>query len=306
MKIKRELDLLKDRMKKPYQKYPVTIILTILLTIILSVSDDYIKIEKVILFLLLLVMSSFFSEVFFTKLKSRIISLLLFIPITFLIEYFILETNKLGLKISVPYIIIINLLSFYKLYKKSKKNISEYFLSITTNIFKTTIFYYILSMGFLFIGIIFASLILEGDNYDIIFRIEILLFGIFFFPNLLEDISNTDSPKYEFIKVIFHYILESIIMICFLIIYIYIIKIIVTLTLPSNSLFRILSVLFIISFPIWIINDYYQKDFLSKINHYLKIAFIPFIFLEIYTLGIRIIYYGITYTRYIGIMMIIF
>ena len=106
-------------------------------------------------------------------------------------------------------------------------------------------------------------------------------------------------------KILVHYTLLSLIILAFAIIYLYLFKIILTWSFPSNQIFRILAILFVFYLPIWLMNNYYEGDFLAKINNKLPILFIPFIPLEIYSLGVRIVSNGFTNMRYIGIMLII-
>ena len=84
-------------------------------------------------------------------------------------------------------------------------------------------------------------------------------------------------------------------------------KIVILWKIPSNQVYRILSVLFIFSVPIWTMVNYYnkEKDIFQKINNILPYAFIPFIILQIYSITIRIISSGFTPFRYIGVLLIL-
>ena len=80
----------------------------------------------------------------------------------------------------------------------------------------------------------------------------------------------------------------------------YIIKIIVFKDMPSNQIFRILAALFILGCPIWTMVCNFKEDtIIDKINKLLPKLFIPFIILQIYSIGVRILENGITENRYL-------
>jgi hypothetical protein len=87
----------------------------------------------------------------------------------------------------------------------------------------------------------------------------------------------------------------------------YIIKILLLRYMPSNQIFRILSALFLIGLPIWtMISSFEEETLLDKINGKLPLLFIPFVFLQIYSIGIRIQKNGITELRYLCLIFILF
>ena len=65
--------------------------------------------------------------------------------------------------------------------------------------------------------------------------------------------------------------------------------------------------MFILGLPIWTMSKSFEdNDFLGKINRKLPILFIPFILLQIYSIGVRILDNGFTEARYMCVMLIIF
>ena len=308
--IKKVCNNLKDGLKFIFQKYPVTVFLVILLSFLICVFDydKYEILGRIYTFSVLFIMGVLFSELSFLKKKTRYFAFGGFFIISLLINYFIFNAKNdfVDLRIIIPYGITLGILILYRFYKNSKMTIKEYFLSTFINVFKTMIMYYLIIMGVTFIIGIFSSLILGNFDLELLLRIYILMGGIFYVPNILNDLSGRKVNTDGFAKIVIHYILDPIIIISFVVVYIYILKIILTWNMPSNEVFRILALLFIMGLPIWIMNDNYKKDVISQINHYLPIAFIPFIILEIYALMVRIITCGITIPRYLGIMLIIF
>ena len=93
----------------------------------------------------------------------------------------------------------------------------------------------------------------------------------------------------------------------FIIIYLYIIKILVLRDIPKNTIFRIATGLFLIGGFIWTVMNYFKEEgLIYKISTKLPIVFSPFIILQIYTLSVRISQKGMTPLRYAGIVFIIF
>jgi len=59
--------------------------------------------------------------------------------------------------------------------------------------------------------------------------------------------------------------------------------------------------------PIWTMSKSFEdNDLIDKINRKLPILFIPFLFLQIYSIGVRIANNGVTEARYMCVMLIIF
>ena len=311
MNIKSEINKLLEKYKRLYKIYPITLIIIFITTFLLLIFMEDLNdnlITEFIEFLLIYVIGTMFTEVFFDK-KKRMFSYLIFMLLAIIFVVFINLDNSLisdiTERILYTYFLSFIIIIVYKLYKNSKKDLSHYLLSVAFDTLKISVIYGILSTGLLLISEVFITLFLEDNDYEFVIRIELLLFGLFYIPLILENLSEIKKEINNFMKVLVHYTLLSLIILAFIIIYIYLFKIIITWTFPSNQIFRILSSLFIFYLPIWIMNTYYRDDLLAKINDKLPILFIPFILLQIYSLGIRIINNGFTNIRYIGIMIII-
>ena len=90
--------------------------------------------------------------------------------------------------------------------------------------------------------------------------------------------------------------------------YIYMAKIFIIREIPSNAIYRILAGLFTVAFPIWVSIYTFkeQSKSIEKMCKILPIAFAPFILLQIYSIYTRIAENGLTPSRYIGVVFIIF
>lgn len=311
MNIKSEINKLFEKYKRLYKKYPITLIIIFITTFLLLIFINDLDnnfITKVIEFLLIYVIGTLFTEVFFDKRKkifSYLIFMLLAIILVILVNLDNLLISDITERILYTYFLSFSVIVIYKLYKNSRKDLSHFLLSFLFDTLKTSVIYGILSTGLLLISEAFVTLFLNDNDYDFILRIELLLFGLFYVPCILDNFLEIKKDINSFMKVLVHYSLLSLIIIAFVIIYLYLFKIVISLAFPSNQVFRILSVLFIFYLPVWIMNNYYHDDILSKINKKLPVLFIPFILLQIYSLGIRIFNNGLTNIRYIGIMIII-
>lgn len=209
-------------------------------------------------------------------------------------------------KILIVYMSFVSILGIYKNFKKAEKNFEEYSIQVVVSMFKTSIIYGLLAIGLLLISLAFIVLLLPKKDYELIARIEMLLSGMFYVPRLLYAFCDNEIEIGKFSKVVIKYVLGSLVMAAFLIIYAYIIKIAILRDMPKNVVFRIIAGLFVLGLPIWtMIQSFKDKDLYGKVCDYLPIFFMPFIFLQIYCIGVRISAYGITPSRYMCIVLII-
>ena len=323
-KLKEKIHNLFLILKKSIERFPLTIIAIIILTVIFSIAidNDFISeefIENLTLFMTIFASSTFLVETLINnKLKKGIIyyiiSAFMALILTFLsnIKGDVLgSSNEIFLfrltRFIVCYIITFIVLGIYFNYKKSKKSFEEYLTKTVISLFKALIVYGILAIGIAIVAAIFIYLILNGHHYTLIARIEVLLLGIYYIPTCIYAFYNQEEEIGKFAKIVIKYVLGTLVIVAFAIIYMYIIKIIALRNMPSNQIFRILSALFIIGLPIWTMISYWKDDDkFEKINNKLPLLFIPFIFLQMYSIGVRIKANGITEPRYLCLMLILF
>ena len=306
--MKKIIDFIRINIKKLMMNYPVTLITIFLETIMVSFFTDTNILDsdlflKIVLFLLFYFLGSLFTEVIFDK-KKKLYGYILFLVLSILLVYLVTNfSNTIIIKLIIFYVVVTSILIVYRLFRNSNFTLSEYLVRIYGNFIKTWIIYAIISSGMLLVSGIFTALIY--DDFDIIARVELFIMGMYLVPSMLLNLSNFEKNELSFNKIIIHYILESLVIISMIIIYIYILKILITWEIPSNVVFRILGVLFLVAMPIWIMNNYYD-DQLGKINRLLPGLFGPFVLIQIFTLSIRIVNNGLTILRYLGILLIIF
>lgn len=206
------------------------------------------------------------------------------------------------------YLVCLVLTAIYHMYKRLEDEFEVYCRKAFCGITKCTLVYSIFAIGIGIITLIFDTLIMQTDSF--IMRAEIFLAAGVYAPMLLASVSEEREETGKFAKNIFLYVLEPLLMVAFVIIYIYIIKIVVNVTLPSNEVFGILAFLYSIGMPIWTlamsVNNTEYENKMSLIAKYLPYAYIPFIVLECICIGIRINAYGITEERYFAVAFIVF
>lgn len=313
-KLKERFVSLIQILKKSLEKFPITIVPIMILTVIYAINldNDFINddiLEKISFFILAFSSGAFLVETL--KDKTLVHKIWYYIAVGIIATFFtwgvIYKSSTYILRLFISYLIITWVLGIYYCYKKTGKTFEEYVTKTFISIFKTTLIYGIFAIGLAIVTAIFVYLILGGKSYSLVFRIEILLTGIYYLPTIIYNLYDQKDEVGKFAKVVIKYVLGTLVMIAFTIIYIYIIKIILLRKIPSNQIFRILTALFVIGFPIWTMVSYFKEDSLfDKINSKLPYLFTPFIFLQIYAIGVRIASNGITISRYLCVMVIVF
>lgn len=319
MKIKEKLKAIPELVKKIFEKFPLTILAIVLFTIFTAIVIDTKFIEpeiyrNIMSFIIYLVPGTLLVESWFEKTDiKKIISYIVVAIISVVLVIFqnnYLYTKSIDSilwKILVCYVLTLCILSVYFLSKKSNKDFTEYVVKVFINVVKTSIIYGVLAIGISIVSAIFVYLIWEKIGYSLVVKLEIILLGFYYIPKLIYCLVDVDGEVNAFFKGLIKYALTTLLVISFVIIYMYIIKILILRDMPKNQIFRILSALFIIGMPIWTMMQYFKDEsFWYKISLKLPIAFIPFILLQIYTIGIRILDNGFTPLRYICVALIIF
>lgn len=322
--IKEKIEKIFNKFKKLFEIYPLTLFVIVITTVILAITVDTeildsISLDNILLFSALFGCGNLFIETIFKKIDRKniglyILSAIFAIAITFSTN---IENDVLGIKntifigyisrIIVCYLVSTVAITIYIHYKNSKLEFNEYILKAGINFFRTGLIYLLLVIGLAMITSVFVFLLLSGENYSLVYRVQILLIGFFLLPMSINSVYDLKNEIDKFEKIIVKYVLDVLVIIAFVVIYLYIGKIILLRNMPANQIFRIIAILFVIGCPIWIVAGYFKdNDFIAKINNKLPILFIPFILLQVYTIGVRIYYNGMTEPRYLCIMLIIF
>ncbi len=194
--------------------------------------------------------------------------------------------------------------AIYFMYKHSGAGFNEYWLAALGETFKALAAYGLLIIGAEVVAWIFCTLITDVDWLYAI--VAIFVTGLALVPLLLVAFCDIrDRRDDAFIRGLVRFVLVPLATIAYLIVYLYIIKIIIQFELPSNEVFTILSVVFTVGMPIWTIASAYEDKGYMKIVRFMPYMFAPFIVLQIICMGLRISDHGITTSRYMGIMLIV-
>ena len=311
--IKEKITNFKLMLKKLFEKYPLTLILIYLVTFIWAIfmDTDFVRKEwfqKILMFAIVWAPGSFFAENFLEKGKKRIGTYVVTAVISYIFVHFAFldKFEDTLIKWLVCYISSLVAGSAFLIIKKSEKDFSEYVLKVAINVVKASFVYGIIALGIAMILWIFDVLIWDITS-QYIGNIEILIFGIFYSTEIIYSLINLDEEVNKFFKNLVKYVLMPLLISTFAIIYLYIIKILLLRDIPKNQIFRIATALFVVGGFIWTTMNYFKEEgTIYKISTKLPIIFSPFILLQIYTMGIRIVKNGVTPLRYAGMVFVLF
>lgn len=211
----------------------------------------------------------------------------------------------LVLRYSVCYFLILFLSAVRLCYKSLSCSLEEYFVLVLGRIIRYHLIWLVLIIGStLVIGILNALFQTDSDLY---LQIQMLIFGLYYMSCFLLSFYPQDAADNTLIRVLIQYILSGMVSIAFVIIYLYLGKILILLEIPSNSIFRITGQLFVLGMPVCLMSAFYRENNpLYSIVRYLPWLFLPFLPLQAYSIGIRILHNGITPMRYAAVAFLIF
>lgn len=205
------------------------------------------------------------------------------------------------------YFFVTVLMSLYMCYKKLSDSFSfgDYIFGVLSGGFLVCVIYAVVNIGLLTLTFVFTEL-LFGDFEDIFMPPFAVVTGLYLCGALLVTVteSQTDIPK--FVNILFRYVLFGMSLAAYVIVYLYVIKIIVLWDFPSNSIYSILTSLFCFSIPLAYLNLERTEGFIGLMSRILPYVFAPLILLQIYTVAVRVHQYGLTPSRYLGIVFIVF
>ena len=328
MKKNRLLEVLKKvgrKIGEVFREFPVTMGAIMLATLIASVLVDFrggeVKefLEKAgVFFLLIAFQALFFEEVFREKKKIRLggsifaaVSAAIFVIILFWKEEFLLGMKAemvidVTSKILIVYVVFSVALSIYHMFGRLEKDFEVYVTRAFLELMKAVVVYGLFAIGLAIIIVIFNELIFDTDEF--VWRVELFLAGGIFAPMCLKAVSGKNEKPGRFAGICINYVLLPMLLLSFAIIYLYLFKIFASGEVPSNRVFPILAFLFGIGMPVWTLVHGWQKEKgdVSKLAVFLPYLFLPFVALQAWCIGIRIARYGYTYSRYMGVTLIIF
>lgn len=212
--------------------------------------------------------------------------------------------------IAVFYVLCLVGHSLIVLVRDSGLHFEQYALRMLFSLFRVGLILLALNLGFLLLLYLFSTLIVKIDVGDWILRLELLLTALVYVPYILACLTNrTEEKPGKFVRGLVLYGLMPIYMGAVVIVYIYMIRILVTWDFPTNQIFLISAGLFSIGVVIWTMSYAFTRrnpiGLYSILIKYMKYIVAPFIILELYALIVRVEAYGWTIPRYLGFYFIL-
>ncbi len=297
-------------------QYPCTVTVVVLATIleivVMDVESEMLT-ELVRPFLYLFGIGLFLAESsIFRGKRWRIGISVLTAVVSAILTYSMFANTALGedsltARGTMAYVIVLLICGVYFCFRRSGQPLHQYVLKVFSNVMKTHIIYVILMIGMFIISAILYALLIDDYNFDIISRFMILLSGFFYVPSWLCALSRVQGEVDGFTKTVVKYVLLPLNLVIFCIIYIYVLKILILRDVPSNEIFGILTGVFLLAAPTWTMMETYDRQSMwCRIAEKLPLIFAPLLLLQIYSVVVRILEFGVTPSRYLGILWIVF
>ncbi|MCI8276849.1 MAG: DUF4153 domain-containing protein [Clostridia bacterium] len=311
-KIKNLFLNISEDIRKTYSKFPITIIAIYILTISVLIELNSIMPADVAIqiytIMALSIIGILFTETLTKDNYVKAVGTCISFSIGVLFNSVLKNNgNDFFNRLATAYVMILPLLSIYLMSKKQNIKFEEYVIKSFSNLCKNFLIYIILNIGISIVMSIFIALILDGNHFKILIKVLGGILGFYYIPSIINSFSNMDTEVGKFIKGLITYVFTPLVSIMIGIIYIYIIKISISGELIKKSIFFILSLIFVSAFPVIVmLKNYEDNKMIKKVINIISYSYIPFIFLQIYSMNTRVGEYALTESRYIGYMLIIF
>lgn len=305
--MKKFIDSFKKIFDKSFKHYPITSVSVWITTVLFMININLESpIDLLNSFLTLLMFLGFGSYVIESKQTKKIfyiipsvVAIIYFFVSLFSLQYDFLE------RIGTFYLISSVLMSIYFNYKNSKKDFSEYLREIYTSLFKISFVYGVVALSILIIGVIFQNLIFDIGG-DLISNLEILWLGLYLGTNVVYMFKASDETQSNFVKLVIRNVLTPIAYIAVIIAYLYIIKVFLGGEIPSMDTFYAITYLFVITINAVLTSKSYKEEkLIDKINSFSTLLFLPFIFVQMLSVGNSIYIEGLDSDTYYAIIIII-
>lgn len=306
-----------ELIKSTYQKFPITVVVIFIVTAIYALApESFIETfnEKELYVVFALGgLGTLFSEIWFAKNNlvkaiASAVSFIIAIILKTIGDADLSETAELWfMKIVTTYVAGLQLLTYYKIMKNENVNLPEFGIKVLSNWGRCTLTYVLANIGIGMVVGAFVALILDGEGPDGIYRLFVLLGGTYYAPALINTITDMSVEHGKFIKKLIKNVFTPVMAFLLVIFYMFIVKITLAGTLLESEMFMALSWGFAVGVPVVLLRKNYDDNEKTKqFTNILIYAFIPFIVLQIIGMGVRVSNYGLTTSRYMGFVLIIF
>ena len=302
---KKILQNLKDTFKDYIKNHLVTNIVLLLISIVIVVidlDDPSNFVIRLIITLFLTAMFTVLGEVSTKDNKKRYIVYIVGLIISIFLSKCALKDELARYLIGI--VLLLGSTILYLMANNSKERTTKYLTSTYTNLFKYGIIGSILNAGLMLILALITTLLIELGEVVFV-KLEIILLVLYYIPALIMSLENKEEEN-KFIYILINYVSLPLVAIATFVIYLYLIKLLVTLKLPHTATFATCAILLSLGIPIVLMALSYDDNKLPyKIANILKKLFIPLVLLQIFSLSLRIYDYSVTSSRYFGIVLII-
>ena len=303
--IKKLLENIKDSFKKYIMNHIGTNIVLLLISFVILVIDfdDFSEfIQRLVITLFLTAMFTLLGEVITKDKKIRYLIYGVGLVISIITSRCVLEEELVRYLLGIVFSVGFGILYFMA--KNSKQSSNKYLTSTVTNLFKLGIVGSVLNMGIMSILGLITTLLFELDEVVFV-KTEIILLVLYYIPALIISLE-VEEKENKFIYSVVNYVALPLISIATIVIYLYIFKLLFTRELPYTQTFGINAALLFCGIPIVLmVLSYENYEIMTKIASILKYLFIPLVFLQIFSLSLRINDYSFTSSRYFGIILIL-
>ncbi len=314
------------------RRFPATLgaiwLFTFVVTGAFIVEDDKQIVEKILLFLFYFGSGSFLIEAFFLNhdhKKQYAVAMGLNLLLSTLFWYFSRIGNPtdwetpawstLVFRHTAAYFLICFLAGVWLCYRQLSCSLEVYLTRVFGRAIRYHLTWFLLMAGASLITGILQ--ILFHLPWDISIEIQMLLFGLYYMSSFLlsfypeNTAENSEScanePEDGFTGLLIKYVLSGMVIISCAIIYCYLLKILVLREIPSNAIFRITGQFFVMGTPVCLMTSCYREhNPLRRIMQITPYLFLPFLPLQIYSIGIRLWQNGVTPLRYAAVVFLIF
>lgn len=211
-------------------------------------------------------------------------------------------------------VLLLLILTVYFSFRKTKLRFEEYMVRIIVNFFMVFSVYIVLLIGVMLICSIIIMLF--GDWDYLAMGSMAFVSGMVLIPGGILALKadsglgltgTSERDQKMFLQVFIQYVLCILTICALLAVYLYVFRILIVRELPSNEIFPILAGLFCIGMPIWLMAGCWKRETLYfRVLSALPYAFAPLIVMQILAAGMRIRENGLTPTRYVAVILIIF
>lgn len=214
--------------------------------------------------------------------------------------------NMNGQYVNYPVSFILISIACYFIVTKKNMEASEYTQKVFINELILLILFLVLLTG---TGILFyiTNALLGFNDWIKFFDIMMVETILVTYIGSFIAIENVEGESNVVSKVLIKYVMFIMVLIGFIVFYIYLVKIIINKSLPSNQVFLVCTILFGVGLSTALMaRSFDEGTTYDKIIEYLPMAFIPALILQIISLTLRIHQYGLTVVRYLGVIIILY